>query len=79
MKQALAVHEEIVELRMMRKRFHEEMREVLDRFRHILADDSENRKESFSLHALQEMGGGRRSPLDEEPFEDAGEGLLPEE
>jgi cell division initiation protein len=77
--QALAVHEEIIELKMMRKRFHEEMREVLDRFRHILADDSENRKESFSLHALQEMGGGRRSPLDEEPFEDAGEALLPEE
>ena len=77
--QALAIHEEIVELRMMRKRFHEEMREVLDRFRHILADDSEKRKESFSLHALQETGSGRRSPLDEEPLEDAGKALLPEE
>jgi hypothetical protein len=64
---------------MMRKRFHEEMREVLDRFRHILAEDSEKRKESFSLHALQEMGTTRRSPLDEEPAEDAGEALLPEE
>jgi len=77
--QALAIHEEIVELRMMRKRFHEEMREVIDRFRHILADDSEIRTESFSLHALQELGSGRRSPLDEEPFEDAGEALPPEE
>lgn len=77
--QALAIHEEIVELRMMRKRFHAEMREALERFRHILTDDSERRKESFSLHAIHELGSGRRSPLDEEPFEDAGEALLPEE
>jgi len=43
--QVLAVNEEIVELRMMRRRFHAEMRAVLERFRQILADDSELRKE----------------------------------
>lgn len=53
--QILAINEEIVELRMTRRRFHTEMKDVLGRFRKILADDSEKRKESFSLHALQEM------------------------
>ncbi len=51
----LDINEEIVDLRMMRRRLHAELRDVLERFGRILAGDSEQRKESFSLHALQEM------------------------
>ena len=54
--QALAINEDIVELRMIRKRFHEEMREVLGRFLEILSDEGEKRKEAFSLHALHGPG-----------------------
>ncbi len=77
--QVLAVNEEIVELRMMRRRFHEEMRDVLGRFRQILADDSEKRKESFSLHSLQEMTDDEEKEEDTERAEAADDILLPEE
>jgi cell division initiation protein len=77
--QILAINEDIVELRMIRKRFHEEMRAVLGRFRHILADDREKRKEAFSLHPLQETGNSSEAAEDTEPAEGSREFLLPEE
>jgi cell division septum initiation protein DivIVA len=77
--QVLAVNEEIVELRMMRKRFHGEMRDVLGRFRQFLEDDSEKRKESFSLHALREITDEREKEEDTEHAEAPDDTLRSEE
>jgi cell division initiation protein len=77
--QVLAINEEIVELRMIRKRFHEEMQEVLGRFKHILADDREQRKEAISLHPLRETMRSGEAAEDTEPVEGTGELLPPDE
>ena len=77
--QVLAVNEEIVELRMMRKRFHGEMRDVLGRFRQFLDDDREKRKESFSLHALREITDEREKEEDTERAEAPDDTLRSEE
>lgn len=77
--QVLAVHEEIVELRMMRRQFHTEMKGVLGRFRQILADDSEKRKESFSLHSLQEITDDEEKEEDTEGAAASDDRLLSEE
>ena len=73
--QILEINEEIVELRMVRKQFHEEMRTVLGRFRHVLADDREKRKETVSLHPLEETMPRRSAAEDMDP--DEAPGTLP--
>ncbi len=53
---AMGINEEIVDLKMMRKRFHDDMQEVLGRFRDILNDEALGRKEAVHLHALSAEG-----------------------
>ena len=77
--QVLAINEDIVELRMIRKRFHEEMQAVLGRFRSIMADESEKRKEAFSLHPLPEPMHYGEEAEDPEPPEGTGGFLFPQE
>lgn len=75
--QMLVLNEEIVELRMVQKRFHVEMKEVLGRFRRLLDDECEKRKEEFSLHSLHVTGG--EGDLTEDSSEKSGVGSAPEE
>jgi len=77
--QILAINEDIVELRMIRKKFHEEMREVLGRFTQIVADDRAKKKEAVSLHPLRDGGNKSETSGAPDPAEGPGEFLLPEE
>ena len=77
--QVLTINEEIVELRMLRRRFHAEMQDVLGRFRQILSDDSEKRIASFSLHAIREMIDDTEKKEDTEREEVPDDTLPPEE
>lgn len=75
--QILALNEEIVELRMVRKRFHEEMQVVLGRFRRLLDDESGNAREEVSLHSLH--GAGDEADLPDDPSgNSSGRGSAPE-
>ncbi|NJD56027.1 MAG: DivIVA domain-containing protein [Nitrospirae bacterium] len=75
--QILALNEEIVELRMVRKRFHVEMKEVIGRFMRLLDGESSNRKQEFSLHSLHGTGAG--GDLPEDPSENSCHGSVPED
>jgi cell division initiation protein len=76
--QALAINEEIAELKMIRKRFHEDMRGTLGRFLQIIPEEEGN-SIPVSPHLLPETGGSGEEAEERVPSEGADEALLSEE
>jgi cell division initiation protein len=74
--QALAIHEEIIEFKMMRKRFHQDMRSMMERFRQIISDDGEVKN---TLHTFPEAEEFQQGDQETVPSGEAGEALLPAE
>jgi cell division initiation protein len=77
--QALAINEEIAELKMIRKRFHEDMRGMLGRFLQSIPEEGKSSAVSVSFHPLTETEGIREGAEGRGPVEGTDEALLSEE
>jgi regulator of protease activity HflC (stomatin/prohibitin superfamily) len=77
--QARSIREGIRELRAMRKRFHHDMRDVLERVLRVIETDGEGGREVVGLYSVQDRAVPREIGGETEPAAETGEALLPEE